>query len=232
MPRPIALRTEFSLERTSPFSYECHGCARCCVGKTIPVNPFEVARIAELLGTSTTEVLARHTANGGATLATRDDTCVFLAGRACGVHAARPLACRLYPLGRHLAPGGIERFAEVVPHPQTEGVYGTAGTVADFLRSQGAEPYIAAADRYVALLGRMLRALAEREDVAGVRDEATSAMQRAPVPDDESWLDVDAVVARWCAARGEPVPDGVDARVAIHLRAIEEWLTELATPAA
>ncbi len=231
MPRPIALRTDFSLERSTPFSYECHGCGRCCIGKTIPLNPYEVARIAELLGTTTTDVLARFTANGGATLAARDDaSCVFLAGRACGIHAARPLACRLYPFGRQLAAGGTERFAEVVPQPGSEGVYGTSGTVADYLRSQGAEPYVRMADRYVALLGRMLRVLAAREDAERVRDDATSAMQRAPAPEDESWLDVDAVVAQWCAERGEAIPKDVDAKIAIHVRALEGWLASLVGP--
>jgi Fe-S-cluster containining protein len=230
VPRPLALRTDFALERTTAFSYECHGCGRCCFGKTIPVNPYEVARIAALLGTTTTDVLARLTAHGGATLATREDGgCVFLSGRTCGIHDARPLACRLYPLGRRLS-GGAERFAEVVPQPESEGVYGRDGdargqtTVGDYLRAQGADAFIAAAERYVAVLARMLPVLAAREDTEDVREEATGAMQRAPLPADESWLDVDAVVATWCAERGEPAPEGVDAKVALHLRALEAFL--------
>jgi Fe-S-cluster containining protein len=210
-----------------PFSYECHGCGRCCHGKTIPVNPYEIARIAALLGTTTTDVLARFTAHGGATLAAREDGgCVFQSGRACGVHDARPLACRLYPLGRSQT-GGVERFAEVVPHPESEGVYGRGGSVGDYLRAQGADAYIAAAERYVAILGRMLRVLAAREDAAQVCDEATAAMQRAPEPADGSWLDMDAVVQRWCRERGEPVPDTVDGRMALHLRALEAHLAAM-----
>jgi Fe-S-cluster containining protein len=227
VPRPLALRTAFTLDRSSPFSYECHGCGRCCYGKTIPVNPYEVARIAALLGTTTTDVLARLTAHGGATLAVRDDSgCIFLSGRSCGIHDARPLACRLYPFGRRLA-GGVERFAEVVPHPESEGVYGTHGTVGDYLRAQGADAFVAAAERYVQVLARMLPVLAAREDVEQVRDEATGAMDRAPQPADESWLDMDAVVSQWCRQHGEPMPEGVDAKMALHLRALESFLAAM-----
>ncbi len=229
LPGALPLRTDFALKRASAFAYRCGACNRCCRHKSIPVNPYEVARLAQTLGTSTTDVLARFTRTGGASLAARPDgACVFLGEGGCGVHAGRPLACRLYPLGRRLLPDGDEAFAEVVPHPQSAGVYGRDGThdgtVADWLESQGAGPYIEAADRYVAILRRMVDALARSEDVGDVAEEATAAMARAPVPEDESWLDMDAVVARRCAARGEPVPSDVAAKTEIHMAALEEML--------
>lgn len=228
-PRPIALRTGFSLTRATPFSYECRACNRCCHGKAIPVNPYEIARLAAALGTSTTEVLARYTSTGGATITTRDDgACVFLGERGCEVHEGRPLACRLYPLGRSVTPGGEESFAEVVPHPESEGVYGGGeGTVEAWLSAQGAAPFIDATARYVAVLKRMIAALARRADAAAVRDEAAAAMERAPEPEDESWLDVDAVVSRRCRERGEAVPADVAARVEMHLAALEEMIARL-----
>ena len=36
---------------------------------------------------------------------------------------------------------------EVEPHPDTAGVYGGDGTVAQYLAAQGAQPYVAASDR-------------------------------------------------------------------------------------
>jgi len=181
-----------------------------------------VARIAEVLGLSTTDVLARHTRAGGGLLAVREDgACVFLGPSGCTVHAGRPGACRLYPLGRRRDPSGEERFAEVVPHPQSAGVYGGSGTVADWLRSQGAAPFIAAADRYYALFQRLLTSLRESSPLPTVQTQAEPALDRSPQPSDESLLDVDAIVARDCAERGVAVPADVDARVDLHLRALE-----------
>src|SRR5580704_6522129 len=123
--RRLPLRRDFVLERSAPFSYECGACSRCCHGKLIPLTPYEVARLAEHLGTTTTETLERWTTRGGSALASRPDGgCVLLGEQGCSVHPARPLACRLYPLGRSIAPDGSERFAEVEPHPETAGVYG------------------------------------------------------------------------------------------------------------
>src|SRR6476469_3884424 len=157
LPSPIPLRTDWALTRVSEFSYECRGCRRCCYDKAIPVNPYEIARLAEVIGTTTTDVLARFTTTGGAILSIQaDGACIFLGERGCTVHDGRPLACRLYPLGRRVTPNGEERFAEVVPHPESAGVYGVAkGTVEDWLRDQGASPYLVASQCYVAILRRM-----------------------------------------------------------------------------
>ncbi len=229
LPSPLPLRTDWSLRRGSEFSYECRGCSRCCHGKAIPVNPYEIARLAQVLGTTTTALLTDCTTTGGAILSTRaDGACVFLGERGCTVHEGRPLACRLYPLGRRVLPDGEERFAEVVPHPESAGVYGAApGTVEDWLRTQGAAPYLAASRRYAVVLRRLLVALAGREEAIAVRAEATAAMERSPRPEDEGWLDVDAVVARRSAARGEPVPGELELRVEAHLAALEERVAGL-----
>lgn len=232
MARPLPLRTEFDRTRSSPFGYACGGCGACCRGKTIPLNPYEVARLAAHQGVSTTEALARFTNDCGASLKSRDDgSCVFLGDKGCNVHASRPLACRLYPLGRHVAGNGDETFAEVVPHAETLGVYGGPGTVADFLAAQGAGPYMAASERYLALLRRMLSTLALRDDVVEVCDDATRIVRTTPAEADASMLDVDAVVTRWCAERGLAVPDDVEARVALHVEAVEAQLHDLASPA-
>src|SRR5262249_30242634 len=113
-------------DRASPFSYRCGACTRCCFEKVIPLGPYEVARLAHNRGVSATEFLATYTTEAGTTLLSREDGgCVFLDERGCGVHADRPLACRLYPLGRIVGANGVEYFVEVEPHPETAGVYGT-----------------------------------------------------------------------------------------------------------
>lgn len=214
--RPLPLKTGYDYDRSSGFGYACAACGRCCQGKVIPVNPYEVLRIARHLGVTTTELLATHTANGGATLRQNErGDCVFFGERGCDVHPARPLACRLYPLGRYRAPDGTERFAEVIPHPESAGRYGLAGTVRDYLAAQGADAYIVQSDRYLALLRRMIAVLAAQEDGA----EAIAEAEHEPGLDD--LLDTDAVVRRYCDERGRPVPEDVDELAALHVEAVE-----------
>lgn len=227
MARPLALRTEFDRTRESSFGYACGACGRCCYGKTIPLNPYEVARLAAHRELSTTEVLARFTNDCGASLKSREDgACVFLGDQGCTVHASRPLACRLYPLGRLVAKGA-ETFAEVEPHPETAGVYGGPGKIADYLAAQGAVPFMAASDRYLALFRRMVSTLVNREDVAEACEDATRIVRTSPAEADASMLDVDAVVGRWCEERGLAVPEDVEARVALHIEAVEAQLDTL-----
>lgn len=220
--RPLPLRSEFDRGRASSFAYACGACSRCCYGKVIPLNPYEVARLAAHHGVSTTEALERFTNDCGASLKSRDDgACIFLGPRGCTVHASRPLACRLYPLGRHVGANGQESFAEVEPNPERAGVYGGPGTVDAYLAAQGAEPYIEASDRYLALFRRMLAALSRREDVAEACDAATRILRTTPGDADASMLDVDAVVARWCEEHELEIPDEVEARIALHIAALE-----------
>jgi Fe-S-cluster containining protein len=220
--RHLPLKTGYEYERTSEFGYACAACGRCCQGKVIPVNPYEVLRIARHLGVTTTEVLANDSANDGATLRQNErGDCVYFGERGCTVHPARPLACRLYPLGRYRAPDGTERFAEVVPHPESAGRSGLAGRVRDYLAAQGADAYIEWSDRYLALLRRMIATLAAQPDGA----EAIADAEGEPQQGD--WLDVDALVRQYCAEHGRSVPDDVDELAALHIEAVEAALEGL-----
>ena len=223
MAHPLALRTGYDRTRSSSFAYGCGKCSRCCTGKRIPLNPYEVARLAQKLGTSTTATLTRFTTNGGSLLAVRDDTsCVFSELGGCTVHSARPLACRLYPLGRRVGPDEEEYFAEVVPEPSCTGRHGGPGTIEDYLREQGADVYIAMADRYRSVLEKLVRTLLSRPDASECCISANDLLDRAPLPEDESLLDVDAVVARRCEVLGVAVPSELERRVTLHIAALEE----------
>ncbi len=228
-------RVDFSFRRDSPFSYVCNACNRCCHNKAIRVGPYEALRLSRRLGITTTEFFARHTEAGGTVLQTREDDrgCVFLGPRGCTVHPDRPLACRLYPLARWVSPEGDESFGNLEPHPQTAGVYGTAGTVQDFLDSQGLAPYFAMGDRYGVLYDRMVEIM-ERLDPGEDADRRTE--RRADMDELEAgalgtpWFDVDATVGAYCAARGLTAPTEVDALVDLHLAALGAWLDALETP--
>jgi hypothetical protein len=220
-----ASRTLFVLTRETPFSYQCGRCLQCCRSKTIPLNPYEVARLAAYLGETTTQFLARHTVMGGAALRRRDDeACVFLGEDGCTVHPARPLACRLYPLGRRVAGNGDETFAELDPHPETAGAYGIDGTIAGYIAKHDVAKHFAAADRYSRILKRMLIALSKRDDRRDVDADATEALGRAPTAEDDNVLDMDATVLRYCASKGRPAPTEVEEKTLLHIEALEAFV--------
>jgi len=212
--------------REEAFGYVCHACSRCCHGKIIQVNPYEVARLARHLGLSTTEFRAKWTQDGlGTTLARdRQETCVFLGPQGCTVHPARPLVCRLYPLGRQRMPDGNERWLHVEPHPQSEGQYGKAGSIADFLAAQQAQPYIDAADAYVDWVNEARTRL----PAPGTIPPGSVAPEQASddVEDDDELVDMDKAIACHCAAAGIAEPPDIEARKDLHLAILYEELKQ------
>jgi hypothetical protein len=180
---------------------------------------------------TTTDFIAQHTEAGGMALRRRDEdgACVFLTVRGCGVHPGQPTVYRIYPLARWRDGNRRERFGHVAPHPQTEGIYGKAGTIADFIEQQGIEPYIDAGMRYVEVYWRMVAAL-ERLAPAEIEKEASRRAEvdaTAPGLAASPWLDADCAVADYCKAQGRPLPDTLEATVALHIEAIESWIASL-----
>jgi Fe-S-cluster containining protein len=140
------------MDRSSPFSYQCNACGRCCHNQVITVFPYDVIRLARAAHLSTTETIARFTLRRGSLL--RFDptgACLALVGARCTVHLGRPLACRLYPLGLERG-DSRESFSQLEPAAGSAGVYGMASTVADFLESQHVAPYLDAIERYHSLI--------------------------------------------------------------------------------
>jgi len=212
-------------ESDSPFSYQCNSCCRCCYGRRIQVNPYELARLARNLGITTTDVIARFTISDGTALQSRaDSACVFLGPAGCTVHSDRPLVCRLYPLGRIVREDGSAIFIDQAPHPQTEGVYGEDGTVRAFLESQGVAPYLAASDRYYALYRRLMTPDSSAGD-HGSAPDVRSGDGEATIADIDPRAFIDADLALQLDA-GEAAFAPMDAAELMerHIAIIERWL--------
>ena len=128
----------------------------------------------------------------------------------------------------------MEKFA-VFPKPEDCGAeFGTEGTIAGFMESQGVGPYFQWSLRYSMLYRRML-VLLDRMGVEG-RVEARAAGAPAGGPPENapvgaapmsSWQDIDASLAEYCAAKGVAVPSGVEDAIDLHLAALKDWLDEL-----
>jgi Fe-S-cluster containining protein len=133
----------FRLNRQSPYSFKCRRCGVCCNNKRIEPDEEEQARLAAFLGISAERFAAEYLEpkTGEMGFRTNGD-CVFLDPDGCRVHHARPLVCRLYPLGLIWNDRGIESFGIMPLHPDCLGLLDTDGTVGDDLRSQGAETFL------------------------------------------------------------------------------------------
>jgi Fe-S-cluster containining protein len=158
------------MDREGAFSYVCNRCGLCCRDKVITLSPYDVIRIARAAKVSTGEAVARYTIRRGSLLRFfPDGRCAALEGPRCTIHPGRPLACRLYPLGLERAPGAdgagyAERFVQLEPAVGSHGVFGLAGTVAEFLDGQSAAPYLNAVAFYYSLAAEF------RERVAAIVD--------------------------------------------------------------
>lgn len=176
------------------------------------------------MGQSTTTFIEQYLETGGTVLKVDDqERCVFLGEAGCSVHPARPLVCRLYPLGIHYDSQGHETFSTATPHPQTEGIYGTDGVVDKYLGQQGVAPFLDANARYAELFSRMT-ALLEAAD-ADAREEYDSACEQLSVRCDAvatvDWLDIDRMLG---AEAGKATLETV---VELHIAMIERDLDRL-----
>jgi uncharacterized protein len=152
------------------FSYVCNRCGLCCRDKVITLSPYDVIRIARAAKVSTGTAVADYTMRRGSLLRfLPDGRCAGLKGPRCTIHPGRPLACRLYPLGLERASGAdgagyLERFTQLEPAGGSLGVYGTDGTVAEFLDRQGVGPYLDAVASYHPLIGNFRARVAATVD--------------------------------------------------------------------
>jgi Fe-S-cluster containining protein len=212
----IPLTVVSEAARTEEFGYVCNRCMRCCRNNSIQVNPYESARIARNLNLTTGVFRRRFTARGEGTVLKRrrGGACIFLGEMGCTIHPDRPLVCRLYPLGREVSADAVERFVHLRPHPRSAGVYTREGTIAEFLASGGAAPYLEAADEYSAWLRRALTLL----------ESGASAHHSRPAGGGVDLLEMDTAVKAYCSEKHIPEPRDIEERKAIHLLYLHEAL--------
>ena len=206
----------------TPFSYDCMRCKRCCHDKLIQVNPYETARMARRLGLSTSQFIQTYLEEGVYLRRVDEGACVFLGTSGCGVHADRPLVCRLYPLGRHVGGGEKVAYSRVVPHPQSEGHYGQEGTAAGFIEAQGAAPFITAADLYLDLLSALLAVWRKQAPASEAENTTPDRVDTEP----PSFSDMDVAIAQYSATQGTEEPQDIDARMQLHILTIRKWIAE------
>lgn len=211
------LPPQHAAARTEPFGFRCSACSRCCHHKIIQTNPYEIAQLAAFKGVAAQAFREQWTDGGAGTALARtaDDVCVFLGDGGCTVHPARPLVCRLYPLGRRRTGDGTEHWLRIDPHPLSGGTFGGDGTIADYLTAQQAQPFIAAADAYAEWVN------VARDVIGRLADGDAGG---AAVFD---LLDLDTAVAAHCAQAGEAEPTDPAMRLDMHIALLYKELDKL-----
>lgn len=216
------------LDRDAGFGFSCSRCLGCCRFKKIQLNPYEIARLADNRGISTTGFIARYTTTGGTVLQSNPDgTCVFLDGEGCAVHPDRPLVCRLYPLGRYVHSLGVETFSQIEPEEGCRGVFHENGTIAHYLGEQNAAPFMHAADLYLDLLWRLLEMLKDQDLEPSQSETLLETVQAVADGGADghglSWIDMDQAVSQYCKQSNRVVPEGREEKMALHIKAVREW---------
>ena len=138
------------------------GCpANCCKnGPHIVLNPYEIALIcgaSKMSYEDLLDVVETDRVNGfPLVMLPRDPQCHFWTGRGCRIYDARPLACRLFPLGRVFED---DRSYIVLPDRNLCSGLTAAptGTLEDYLRQQDTATQIAMADRWIEFVSRVER---------------------------------------------------------------------------
>ena len=138
------------------------GCSSTCCKATAPIvlNPYEIARICKAAALSYEElldVLDTDRAKGfPLVMLPRDPVCHFWTATGCRIYDARPLACRLFPLGRvfennrsHIVLPEVNRCSGLVPAP--------AKTVTAYLQEQDTALFIEMADCWIEFVSHLER---------------------------------------------------------------------------
>ena len=103
------------LERDAQFRFACAGCGDCCrQRRDLVLSGYDLYRIARRLSLPPRIVAAAFCKSYLApesclpalrlTPDPKTGNCRYFEGSACTIHAARPLACALYPLGQSIDP--------------------------------------------------------------------------------------------------------------------------------
>jgi Fe-S-cluster containining protein len=158
MPEP----TKLNLNDILPLT--CSRSGTCCHGKNVRINPWELAFLADAKGLTPREFRDQYCDFGGIRLRfngpagwKEQPACSqYIPDFGCSVHRGRPLACRLYPLGRQKQ--GEEQYYiyQGSVFPCMDGCPEVLGlpslTVADYIEGQNVKNCESGQDEYLEMM--------------------------------------------------------------------------------
>lgn len=210
------ITTQLNSEDKLPLT--CSRTGTCCHGKTVWLNPWELALIAREKKISREEFIDLYCDYGGIKLKFEGEkgwkgmkSCSqYVPNFGCSVHEGRPLACRLYPLGRQLQNGKVKYIHEGKEFPCLEGCPEVVNlpfmTVGEYIQDQSAGEFETSQDVHL----EMMQQLA---DIAFELFLDTGLAQSGDIETLEQWIKL-----------GELSPDELNLRIG------KEWLKALVIP--
>lgn len=152
------------LNNQSILPLTCSRSGTCCFGKTVKLNPWELLSLSREKKITSREFRDLYCEFGGIQLRFNGKTdkkgqqacSQYVDDFGCSVHLGRPLACRLYPLGRQIQNNEthyiyqgnqfpcLEDCAEVLELPQL--------SVGDYLQGQEVNQFEKAQDEYLIVM--------------------------------------------------------------------------------
>ncbi len=158
----MVVTTKLTLTDELPLT--CTRSGTCCHGKTVRLNPWELARMAEEKGLTPRAFRDHYCDLGGIQLRfdgalgwKQQPACSqYAPDLGCSVHAGRPLVCRLYPLGRRKQGGEQSYLYQGRDFPCLEGCADVLDlprlTVAAYIEGQDVKRFEVAQDAYLELM--------------------------------------------------------------------------------
>ena len=142
----------------------CSRSGTCCFGKAIMLNPWEVFNFSKEKKIPQKEFMEKYCEFGGTRLLFNgapnnkgESACSqYVDGEGCSVHQGRPLACRLYPLGRQIQLDKAQYFYQGDKFPClydcSEVLELPKHRVGDYMQGQETEAFENAQDEYLLLM--------------------------------------------------------------------------------
>lgn len=142
----------------------CTRTGTCCHGKLVLLNPWELVCLAREKNITPREFRDRYCELGGIRLRfdgkvgwKNQQACSqYVDGAGCSVHLGRPLACRLYPLGRQIQSNEVHFMYQGAEFPCLNGCPGVVNlphlSVAEYLKGQETDKFEKAQDEYLDLM--------------------------------------------------------------------------------
>lgn len=154
--------TKLKLQDSLPLT--CSRAGTCCHGNNVNLNPWELFCLAREKGIKTNEFRDLYTDFGGILLLFNGKTdkrgknacSQYITDFGCSVHLGRPLACRLFPIGRQIQNNEIQYIHQGKDFPCFNGCPEVKDlphlTVAEYLNGQETESFEQGQDHYLELM--------------------------------------------------------------------------------
>ncbi|MBV5281609.1 MAG: YkgJ family cysteine cluster protein [Paludibacter sp.] len=156
------LTTKLSLEDKLPLT--CSRRGTCCHGNLVMLNPWELFCLAREKKVSPREFRDLYCESGGIRLRfdgkagwrEKKACSQYIDNFGCSVHVGRPLACRLFPLGRQIQSEALSYMHQGEVFPCLDGCPEVTGlpqlTVGEYLQGQQTEVFENAQNEYLKLM--------------------------------------------------------------------------------